>query len=224
MRFTITTLSLLLLFFGTFEVNAQVANEDCANAITLTPSVSPGCTYTGGTFSGSALGTIPCMTGTHQDVWYQFVATEEVMRVSIPNTTFLNVGFEIIDGSCAGTSIACVNNSGTNYGESYTDDQFVIGNTYFIRVYNAGTNVSTIDFNICIESYPPPANDDCANAITLTPSVSPSCNYTTGSFYGSSYSTIPCMTGNHQDVWYNYRWKLYRIKCKLCEQQWNELR
>jgi hypothetical protein len=45
-----------------------------------------------------------------------------------------------------------------------------IGATYYVRVSNIGSSPTINgDFNICVNtSNPPPSNDDCAGAITLT--------------------------------------------------------
>ncbi len=169
------------------------ANDDCIDAISITPSVSPNCNYVTGSFSGAALGTITCETGNHQDVWYQFVATAEIHRVTLAGTTGLNHGFELIDGSCSGSSMICVNSNGTGLSEMHTSDQFVIGNTYFIRVFNAQTTASDLDFDICVEAFPAPANDDCANAIEIT--AEQSCIYTTGSFSGATTNVTNCESG-----------------------------
>jgi hypothetical protein len=178
------------------------ANDDCANAIAITPSVAPNCNFVSGTFSAAVLGTIPCETGSHQDVWYQFVATSEMQRVTLSAANALNHGFELIEGSCTGNSIACVNVNGISQSETYISDQFVIGNTYFIRVYNAQTTVSTGNFDVCVQSYPAPVNDNCANATAII--ANQSCVYTPASFFGSTQSSTICETGSHQDLWYSF--------------------
>src|SRR5690554_3119749 len=190
---------------GNFNICVQSfpppANDDCANALTLTPNTT--CNYTPGTFSGASRGPISCETGDHQDVWFQFVATSEINKITVTPPGGINYGFEIIEGSCTGTSLVCVDiYSNATTHENYTTDEYTIGNSYFIRVYNVGGSIATGNFNICVQSFPPPANDDCANALTLTPNTT--CNYTPGTFSGASRGPISCETGDHQDVWFQF--------------------
>ena len=155
-----TTYFLPLLAFLLFASKsfAQLINEDCSNATVITPSISPACNAGAGTFLGSLQNTITCETGSHQDVWYQFIAKQEVNKVSLSSSSGLDHGFEVIDGTCSGMSMFCVDNNGFSTSEAYTSDQYVIGNTYYIRVFNSFTNLAAQNFTICIENSPPARN------------------------------------------------------------------
>ncbi|MCZ8143788.1 T9SS type A sorting domain-containing protein [Flavobacterium sp.] len=183
---------------------APSANDECANAVTLTPALT--CNATSGTFSGSSRTTAApaCATTASQDVWYRFVATDPTMSVTVVPNGNVNVAFDVLDGSCTGTSVACIGQFGGGSTESYFNNNFVVGNTYFVRVLNASAGLATNAFTICVQNYPTPANDECANAVTLTPALT--CNATSGTFSGSSRTTTApaCATTASQDVWYRF--------------------
>ncbi len=196
---------LSVLTFGICIQNYPVpANDRCVNATTLTPSAV--CNYTIGTFSGAMMnGGIPsCATSASQDVWYKFTATDSTMRISLDAVSGLNHGFEIIQGSCNGPVIQCVNNNSINVSEGYFYYNFIPGQVYYVRVFNASSYLSVLTFGICIQNYPVPANDRCVNATTLTPGTA--CNYTIGTFSGAMMNGgIPsCGTSASQDVWYKF--------------------
>ncbi len=180
------------------------ANDLCANATQLTPGTS--CSYIQGTFSGSIKdgGTPSCATDASQDVWYKFIATDVTMSISLDSSSNLNHGFEIYQGGCNGTLLNCINAYAAGSGESYFNNNFIVGQEYYIRVINAVSSVSIRNFSICVTKYPTPANDLCSNAQQLTPGTS--CSYTLGTFSGSlKDGNIPsCATDASQDVWYKF--------------------
>ncbi len=179
-------------------------NDLCANAIVLTPSSS--CVFTNGSFSGATISSPApsCGINAMQDVWYKFVATEQTISVFISATAGLNHGFEIMQGSCAGSSLKCINFNPSGNSESYSNNNYVIGETYYVRVLNVFGNISTASFSICIQAFPAPSNDLCANATVLT--AGSSCFFTNGTFSGATISTPPASCGSNamQDVWYKF--------------------
>ncbi len=182
------------------------ANDLCANAQQLTPS-NITCTLTPGTFSGSLKdgGTPSCATSASQDVWYKFTATDVTMSVYIDSAQYLNHGFEIYQGGCNGTLVTCKNDYNSDgYSESYFNNNFIVGQQYYVRVFNASPSLTTRNFSICIQSFPTPANDLCANAIQLTPGLT--CINTSGTFSGAlKDGGVPaCGTNASQDVWYKF--------------------
>jgi len=195
---------LLLLFV--FLVHAiSYANDDCANAIQITPSAA--CNYTNGNFAGMTLsGGVPgCATTSSQDVWYQFTATSETMSVSVERSSFnwdMYFALEIYEDSCTGNVFNCMPSRLNSNG--YYNNDFTIGRTYFLRILNAAGAISALNFRLCVQDYPKPANDLCANATVLTPTSE--CNYIAGSFSGAMLnSTAPtCATTASQDVWYQF--------------------
>ncbi|RZJ51719.1 MAG: hypothetical protein EOO45_32470, partial [Flavobacterium sp.] len=145
------------------------------------------CTNTTGTFSGTLSdgGAISCATGSQQDVWYKFTATEVTNGIYLNGVQGLNHGLEIRQGSCSGTVIACKNDTFGGSAENYFGNNFIVGQEYYIRVFNATAQLTTASFTICIMKFPPPANDLCSNAIQLTPG-NITCTLTQGSLSGAS--------------------------------------
>lgn len=179
-------------------------NDLCSGAIALTPNTS--CVGTTGSFNGSGnSGTnTTCFSSALQDVWYSFVATDPTMSITLTNNNSINLGMEILIGSCTGASFACDNSSSSVLSEFYQNNMFTVGQTYYVRVFHAESNPQTASFSICVQNYPTPSNDLCADAISLTPNTN--CNTTTGSFSGSGNSgtTTSCAATALQDVWYRF--------------------
>ncbi|WP_396146280.1 T9SS type A sorting domain-containing protein, partial [Flavobacterium sp.] len=179
-------------------------NDLCSGAISLTPTNN--CVTTTGSFSGSGnIGTTTsCFSTALQDVWYSFVATDPTMSISLSNGVGVNLGMEIITGSCSGTSFVCDNSSTSSVSEFYQNNTFTVGQTYFVRVFHAESSLLTTNFTICVQNYPTPVNDLCSGAISLTPTTN--CVTTTGSFSGSGNigTTTSCFSTALQDVWYSF--------------------
>ncbi|MGQ3232466.1 MAG: T9SS type A sorting domain-containing protein, partial [Flavobacterium sp.] len=181
------------------------ANDLCANATQLTSSNT--CNLTSGTFSGTLKdGGVPsCAPGASQDVWYKFTATDVTMSVYIEASQYLNPGFEIYQGGCNGTLVTCKNDyNADGYSESYFNNNFIVGQQYYIRVFNASGTLTTRSFSICVQNFPNQANDLCANATQLTPAAT--CTYVTGTFSGTLLDggAPSCGTSASQDVWYKF--------------------
>jgi hypothetical protein len=191
--------------FGICIQNFPVpGNDGCANATTLTPGTN--CSYTSGTFSGAMMngGAPSCGTTASQDVWYKFTATDSTMSISLNAVSFLNHGFEIIQGSCNGPVWQCVNGNSSGSSEGYFNNNFIPGQLYYVRVFNASSSLSTSSFGICVQRYPVPVNNLCVNAIELTPNNT--CSNISGSFSGAmpNGNTPSCGTTSSQDVWYRF--------------------
>ncbi len=169
MEFKIIKYVITLLIFS----NLFAQNDLCSNAISLLPNTT--CVYTNGSFSGSSISTPApsCGANSSQDVWYSFVATDPTMSVGISPSNG-NVGFELLEGSCSGTSVVCVNAYGLNTSEYYIGNNFVVGQTYYVRILNVLSSLSTANFAICVQNptlssknysieetkiYPNPVND-----------------------------------------------------------------
>jgi len=157
---------------GTFNIcvtHTPPVNDDCAGAVSLTSNTS--CVNTAGTLNiATANGSTPlgCFgAGTYYDVWYSFVAqaATETVTISSLGANITNPQMQIYGGTCGAlTSLAC----GTT---SVTQSGLTVGTTYYVRVANMSTSPSgsggVANFNICV-THTPPANDDCAGAISLT--------------------------------------------------------
>ncbi|MBL8000973.1 MAG: hypothetical protein JNL05_03335, partial [Flavobacteriales bacterium] len=144
-------------------VYSPLANDECAGAITI-PSQFGCVPVSGSTYGATASAGVPACTaatpGTaDDDVWYQFTATS-----ANPTITLQAVGpnfdpvLQLYSGTCAGlTSLSCVNtannqfNFGGNGQEIYQAAGLTLGNTYYIRVYNAGAGAAEGTFTLCVD-------------------------------------------------------------------------
>lgn len=185
-------------------------NDNCAAATSLTSNAicsNIAGTVIGGTNSGIA---VPSCGGTaDDDVWYSFTAVQPVTTVSLSaiGTSLATSGtvVELFSGACGSlTSLGC------NFGTASTlnlTSSLTIGATYYIRVYSMGSTslTSNAGYNICVTHVTPPANDNCAGAINLTPGVT--CINTAGTVVGATNSgiVVPSCGGiADDDVWYRF--------------------
>lgn len=197
--------SFLCFVFLSLQIIAQPVNDNCAAATSRTSST----TCTNATYTLNAAtpsGGVPagCLGGTHYDVWFQFTAISSTHTATISSlgTSFTNPEIQLFSGACGSlTSVIC----GTT---TLTATGLIIGNTYFLRVSNVGAAIaSNGGFRLCV-THPgaPPANDECAGAITLTSATS--CSNTQYSMrYAAISSGIPvgcAAVGLHYDVWFKF--------------------
>jgi trimeric autotransporter adhesin len=194
-----------ILFFMVAHAQAP-ANDNCAGAVLLTPGA--GCTGVTGTVNRSTLtGGVPanCGTAATFDVWYTFVATttNPTIQLSGLGTSFTAPNIQLLSGTCLGmTSVACSNNN------ILATSGLSVGTSYFVRVFgNSGTAPNSQGgFTICVNTVPSPANDFCANAVTLTSGFT--CTTTTGTIAGATFTngtTVGCAGGTVLwDVWYSF--------------------
>ncbi|HRI59283.1 MAG TPA: hypothetical protein PK228_06160, partial [Saprospiraceae bacterium] len=181
------------------------ANTSCADAQEIIPAAGIDCDgVTAGTTAG--LSTVDpgyCYYG--MDVWYQFTATTNthIVRISDVQHLYGNYGnyyVEIYGGTdCDNLSLLqCQSYASNFYVENLTP-----GQTYYIRW--ASESFSAHQFNICIGSVPPPANDLCANTILLPVDNDLVCDNTTpGTTAGSSHVPVQDACFNNNDVWYSF--------------------
>jgi PQQ-dependent dehydrogenase (s-GDH family) len=182
------------------------ANDDCSGAISLTSATS--CITTAGSVAFTSASTglpVGCESaGIHYDVWYKFVATNttHIATISGRGSNFTNPEIQLYSGTCGTlTSLACGTTSVSSIALS-------IGSTYYIRVSNIVSSPTTNgNFDICVtHPTPPPSNDDCASATTLTSNTT--CTNTAGTLVSATATAgLPagCETGGtHYDVWYKF--------------------
>ncbi|GAA4352162.1 hypothetical protein GCM10023185_11560 [Hymenobacter saemangeumensis] len=127
------------------------ANDNCANAITLTSAAS--CSPVAGTVAGAtqSLPRISCNgfggSGPAQDVWYRFTASVRSHTIAITGT-FDGVLEVRSDDCAAGTNVGCSDVTGNN--ETLTLTTFNPGTTYLLRYYPSVANPVDKTFSICI--------------------------------------------------------------------------
>jgi gliding motility-associated-like protein len=193
-------------------------NDDCLNATTLTVNPTLTCTSfaTGTTVSAQQSTTLPipsCAPANswNDDVWYKFVASATIERITLYNITGAATDLitTVYSGTCgAFTEIACSD------PEVFNVAGLVVGNTYYVRVFTKSTSLTTFanSFNICISNLPPPPpNDECTGAILLPVNTNLTCAVSiTGTTVGATLSnTLPtpsCAANNswNDDVWYSF--------------------
>jgi trimeric autotransporter adhesin len=163
-------------FFFWNTALAQPANDNCINAVSLTPGAS--CTTTSGTLNNATISAGPpaaCVSGSLYDVWYSFTATSSNQTITIAGygTSFTRRQLVIYEGTCTGlryVTCTAVQTSGTTLSLNSTD--FSQGTLYYIRVIFANTVATPITtnggFTICVTG----------SSVTNTPTVQVGKSYT----------------------------------------------
>ena len=137
------------------------ANDNCAGAIFVPINSNSTCNQqVPGTFAGATASAVPntCPGASDDDVWFQFVATNSYLNVSVAQVTGgADVNHAVYSGACEGlTLLYCsdANNSVAN--------DLIVGQTYFVRVWTAGNTASTATFNLCVST-----PSTCSNSPTV---------------------------------------------------------
>lgn len=200
------------------------ANNECSGAQALVVETDPyatasiACNTTGATASSNISS---CTYQPFPDVWYSFTATHTTHRVRMTNVSSavagiisFSYGISAWSGSCGNlTQTACSANN--SYNGSGTTLQLNmsglnVGQTYYIKiwannVYNSSfvQMQNVLNFNLSVlPPLPPPANDNCINAIDISDGLQ-----VTGSNVASTFSNVApgtCSFGAEgaNDVWY----------------------
>src|SRR4026209_1869874 len=168
---------LLFLFIIGSKFSFAQQSDDCSAPISLTPSSS--CVTTSSTlYNATSSGIAGSCAGTKYDVWYTFTTPSGCTSVNIDvadiaaggsNLTSANTFIEAFNGpNCGTTSISSCNAMGT----TLTLTGLTPSTSYRVRVFTTTNptsgNAGKWDYDICITYTPPPTNDDCAGATTLT--------------------------------------------------------
>lgn len=192
---------------------AGPANDNCVNAVVLTPNASTNCqTPTSGTtvnatsFNAAA----PCTGTADDDVWYSFVATSSFHTITVTGNTGFDPVLNLRSGPCTNTvSLACADKTGAAGTESITYTGFTVGTQYFVRVYSFFNGTGQGTFNICVTTPPPPpANDNCngPNGDPILLLSYPACSVlvpaTTRN--ASQYNTNCNGSDSNDDVWFKF--------------------
>ncbi len=202
-----TTQFLLALICLPFFAFSQPSNDNCPTATNLSISPNSSCAnaLAGSTAeaTGSEYGAY-CFGYADDDVWYKFTATATKHLLIFSNVT-ASLDKQIWQGACGNLTFRACYNSDAN---EILLSGLTVGTVYRIQVYSDGYENSS-DFDICVANTPPPpANDNCAGAIVLTPeTISPCANPTAGTTTGANGSIYnnQCGGSNGDDeVWYKF--------------------
>ena len=188
-------------------------NDECSASITVPVNPTQVCaqTVSGNTFGGTASAEISTCPGSeNDDVWFNFVATNNIHIVSLLNIagSTTSVRFAVYaGGDCTTTAqIFC---SATNNNTAVLTN-LTAGTTYKIRVYTNGNNPNqSATFDVCVSTPPAPGtNDECINAIPVTVNTLSECAYVTpGNLIGATGSTgvsNACTGVEDDDVWFSF--------------------
>jgi len=139
-----------------YNFTTLIVNDDCSGAIFAPVNSSSVCQQTTpGTITGATASVpapvAPCVGNANDDVWFQFVASNPYLLVSLQNVvgSTTNLNFGVYSGSCGTlTQIFC---SAANT-LSGTANGLTIGQTYYVRVYSNEATAQTVNFNLCIST------------------------------------------------------------------------
>lgn len=179
-----------------------ITNDNCAGAVELFPSASIAPSSMGRQFSTiGATQTQPgCVVAaaSDDDVWLRFTATHVKHTVVI--TEEIDVVVEAFTGTCGSlTSLWCED----DWGVERELTGLTPGQEIHLRVYTESTVVQTYTwFRAGIGS--PPANDECANAITIGVNESAEPGQVHGFDLTSATGSVVNDFPTQEDVWYSF--------------------
>ena len=136
----------------TYEVLAcPPSNDECATATVAVVNAGESCDQVN---SGTILAATPsgvpsgsCAGNPDDDVWFQFTALGDQQLIQILNIaggTF-NIDHALYEGSCGSlTEMYC------SADDFSLTPSLIVGNTYYVRVFSAGSNTETSTFDLCI--------------------------------------------------------------------------
>lgn len=148
-----------------YNILPALANDECSGATALTVGAT---LASGGTSNATASSGISACTASvpgtpDDDVWYRFVATSTVTRITVSGGSTYNAVVQLFSGTCGSlTNLACVSATGAA-GEESIDFATAIGTSYLVRVYHSSNGATpTTGFNIRVENKVP----DCPTLST----------------------------------------------------------
>lgn len=188
-----------------------IANDECSGAIALTvnPDFSCAATTSGTVAGATASGiTTTCFGTADDDVWFSFTATNTSHQISLSylSGSTSDMYMALWSGACGGLNP--VPNTCSD-PETMTANGLTPNNTYYLQVYTwTSTPAQTSVFNVCVGTPPPPpANDECDDAITLTVNPDYNCDVVTTATISSatpSGVTSTCFGTADDDVWFSF--------------------
>jgi Secretion system C-terminal sorting domain len=205
------------------DVPVQV-NDECAGALAMpvTPNGTT-CTPTAVNTTGATLSTntgqAACTTtSTNDDVFYTFTSTiAGIYTFSFSDLvattgTATTLGMHVYTGAC-GALVEVTGGCDFGFGSAGSGSRTVTlaaGTTYTLRLWT-GSTANSGTFNFCITApAPPPANDECAGAITVTTQpynatcVSSTAATTNGAGASAVTETSCVTTNDNDDIFYTF--------------------
>lgn len=187
-------------------------NDECTGAVALTVNPDLLCgTVTPGTVSSataSATEGTSCTGTEDDDVWFYFIATSTSHKIDLLNVTgtSTNLNHSLWTGpDCSTLTLVPGTCSDPN---TSAPTGLTIGETYYLRVFSSVATAQDINFNVCIGATPPPpANDECDNAVALTVNADLNCGVVTAGTNVSSTASAQTddVAGTpDDDVWFTF--------------------
>jgi hypothetical protein len=135
--------------FDIAVINMSQPNDECTTSIDIPVQGDDNPVFVQSNLGGATESLTACTGSYATDVWFSFTATSTNANIIIDAQSNFNPVLEVFD-ACGGNSIACVNNNGTNFSESYYNTNYIQGNQYFIRVFGYNQFFEDKDFNITV--------------------------------------------------------------------------
>ncbi|MBI2259740.1 MAG: T9SS type A sorting domain-containing protein [Flavobacteriia bacterium] len=194
-------------------ISAQQTNDECSTAIQLTVDIT--CNYQSFDNTGSTTSTgVPdpgCASFSGSDVWFYFIVpTEGAITVNMNNNNGMSdSGMAWYSGNCSNLTLLDCDDDGSENG--LMSKIFMSGltpnDTIFVRIWGYSGDLGT--FEICAQiPPPPPANDECLNAISVGISSDNSCTSEVSGTIESatpSLDTNTCWGSSDDDVWFTFQ-------------------
>ena len=190
--------------------SAPPANDLVCNAI----SISCGETLSGTTVGAENSGTgenLTCGTAqTMPGVWYVVPGNGQIMTASLCGTAW-DSKISVYSGTnCSSlTCVGGIDDNGPACGGASASYSWssVSGTNYYILVHGySSTSAFSINLS-CVTPTPPPANDNCANAQSITiqcPASATAVSGTTANATEEAMADPSCDPGTIRDVWYTF--------------------
>jgi gliding motility-associated-like protein len=175
-------------------------NDECTTATVAVVNTDESCdTVNPGTILAATPSGVPsgsCSGDPDDDVWFQFTAAGDQQIIDIQNITggTTNLDHALYSGDCNNlTEIYC------------SDDTFsltpslVVGDTYYIRIFSAGSTTETSTFDLCISTLGIPAY--CLDALPIC--ADPSIQYESivGDQVAPPYLDYDCLFSQPDPQW-----------------------
>ena len=202
-----------ILFISSNLLAQDDTSCDWANNPAEDLTVGTSCSYTNGDISNmntdSGEGDPGCGSyGSGPDVWYSFtVPASGNFLIQTQAGSLTDLAMAVYSGSCGSLSeITCDDDGGPGTMPEIIVIGATAGETIWIRLWDYGGG-DYGDFDICVVDVPPPANDDCSNAESLTVNPDENCATTTsGTILAATASgdATSCSGTPNNDVWYTF--------------------
>ena len=190
--------------WGTCSFGAAPLNDTCAGSI---PDISGGGVFTGSTCAAAGDYTYSCGStiGGSPDVVFQLTlpGTRDVILDTV-GSTFDAMLFIRSAGACPGTTLARCDDNTAGSGQARIQWTSMPAGTYWVILDGAGAgNRGDYVLNVVVSTPPPPANDNCADATSLT--LSGTLQAVFGNTTSATSDNVTCSgTDGAPDVWYTF--------------------